>query len=185
MSSHDEHILLLTGRPGVGKTTVIRRVVDRLRPIGWHLGGFYTEEIRERDTRKGFRAVTMAGDGVTVAHADTGGMPKVGKYTVDVPALDEVAEATLRHDAKDADAVIIDEIGKMECLASGFLDATTDLLDQPLPLVATVAKSGRGLISEVKNRPDARLVEVTRHNRDDLPERIIGWLESRRAALQG
>lgn len=182
MSANDEHILLLTGRPGVGKTTVVRRVVERLRPIGWRLAGFHTEEIREGRERKGFRAVTMGGDEVTIAHADIGGMPKVGKYTVDVPALDEVAEATLGHDAEGADVVIIDEIGKMECLSSAFLDTTTDLLDEPVPLVATVSRNGRGLISEVKNRPDARLVEVTRANRDELPERIIAWLETRRTA---
>ena len=37
--------LLITGTPGVGKTTVIRRVAERLEPE--RTRGFYTEEIRE------------------------------------------------------------------------------------------------------------------------------------------
>jgi len=37
--------VLLTGRPGCGKTTLIKRVVNDLaRPAG----GFYTEEIAKR-----------------------------------------------------------------------------------------------------------------------------------------
>src|SRR5947208_7543236 len=36
--------ILLTGRPGSGKTTLIKRVVDKL---SLSAGGFYTEEIRE------------------------------------------------------------------------------------------------------------------------------------------
>ena len=37
------HLLLITGTPGIGKTTVIRRVADRVKAEG--LRGFYTEEI--------------------------------------------------------------------------------------------------------------------------------------------
>lgn len=177
MSANDTHILLLTGRPGSGKTSVLRRVAEHLD--GWHLQGFYTEEIRENGTRQGFRAVTMAGDEAVIARADRAGKPRIGKYAVDVPAIDEVVEATLR-DGAEAEAVLIDEIGKMECLSGSFLDAVTDLLDQPVPIVATVARQGRGLISAVKERPDARIVEVTRDNRDDLPDKIVAWLETRR-----
>ena len=37
--------ILLTGRPGCGKTTLIKRVVEEL---ALPAGGFYTEEIRQR-----------------------------------------------------------------------------------------------------------------------------------------
>ncbi|MFQ5886839.1 MAG: nucleoside-triphosphatase, partial [Anaerolineae bacterium] len=38
------HAILLAGRPGVGKTTIIKQVVDML---SGEAGGFYTEEIRQ------------------------------------------------------------------------------------------------------------------------------------------
>ena len=75
---------------------------------------------------------------------------------------------------------MVAEIGKMECLSGAFLGAMNDLLNRTEPLLATVARSGRGLIDEVKQRPDSRLVEVTRANRDDLPERIVAWLRAHR-----
>ncbi len=180
MASDREHILLLTGRPGVGKTTVLRRVTELLDD--WRLRGFYTEEIRDESGRQGFRAVTLDGDATVIARADGSTGPRVGKYTVDVPAIDQVVEATLGRRKAGADAYVVDEIGKMECLSGAFLGAMSDLLDRPEPLLATVARAGRGLISEVKQRPDSRLVEVTPSNRDDLPERIVAWLQTHHPA---
>lgn len=176
------HILLLTGRPGVGKTTVLRRVAEILE--GWRLAGFHTEEIREDGVRKGFRGVGLAGEPeVVIAHVDRPAQPRVSSYGVDVAAIDELAGATLRVDEEEADAVLLDEIGKMECLASEFLDAVTDLLDSPLPVVATVAQKGTGLIAEVKNRPDALLWEVTPENRDRLPAEVAAWLQDHRVKI--
>jgi len=62
------HVLLLTGTPGIGKTTVIRRAADRLKDKG--LRGFYTEEIREKGERRGFRLVSFEGTTQTIAHVD-------------------------------------------------------------------------------------------------------------------
>ena len=56
---------LLTGPPGVGKTSVIRQAVTRLEA-----GGFYTEEMRESGIRQGFRLVTLDGKGAMLAHIE-------------------------------------------------------------------------------------------------------------------
>lgn len=177
--AHDHHVLLLTGRPGVGKTTVLRKAAALLD--GWRLAGFYTEELRDGGSRKGFRGVGFSGyPEVVIARTDDPGQPRIGRYAVDVAAIDEIAGATLRGKESEADAVLIDEIGKMECLASEFLDSVTDLLDSSLPMVATVAREGTGLIAEVKNRPDALLWEVTPTNRDRLPAEVVAWLQDHR-----
>lgn len=176
--AYEHHILLLTGRPGVGKTTVLRKAAALLE--GWRLAGFFTEEIREGGVRRGFRGVSFGGGLETVIARDDEGQPRVGRYAVDVAAIDEIAGATLRIDPDEADAVLIDEIGRMECLASEFLDSVTDLLDAPIPLVATVAHEGTGLIAEVKNRPDTLVWEVTPDNRDRLPAEVVAWLQDHR-----
>ena len=62
------HALLLTGSPGVGKTTVIRRVAAELP--GWHARGFTTEEIRVGGRRTGFGLETLDGRAETLAHVD-------------------------------------------------------------------------------------------------------------------
>lgn len=177
--AHEHHILLLTGRPGVGKTTVLRKAADLLD--GWRLAGFYTEELRSGGARTGFRGRAFDGEAeAVIARADDPGQPRIGRYAVDVAAIDEIAAATLRYDEDEADAMLIDEIGKMECLASEFLDSVTDLLDTALPMVATVASEGTGLIAEVKSRPDALVWEVTPDNRNRLPAEVVAWLQDHR-----
>lgn len=168
--------LLLTGRPGVGKTTVVRRVAEKLarrRP-----GGFYTEEVREQGQRRGFRAVTFDGETCAIADVDFRGTARVGRYGVDVDAIDRLADTALRQRPGVA-VFIIDEIGKMECLSERFVEAARALLDLGRVVVATVGERGSGFIVEVKRRPDAELWEVTRQTRDEIPARVLAWLERR------
>ncbi len=83
-------VLLLTGMPGIGKTTIIRRVAERLKDR--RIGGFLTAEIREAGERQGFRLVAFDGTARVIAHV---GLPKthrVGKYGVDIGVIDEAAE---------------------------------------------------------------------------------------------
>jgi nucleoside-triphosphatase len=167
--------LLLTGTPGVGKTTVIRRVAERFADV--RLGGFYTEEMREGGVREGFRLVGFDGSERVLAHVDFSG-PRVSKYGVDVAVLDAVAESLLAPRA-ELQLYLVDEIGKMECFSERFVSAMRNLLGSGQLVVATVAVKGGGFIAEAKRRPDVEIMEVTRANRDRVPEQIITWLADR------
>jgi nucleoside-triphosphatase len=138
-------------------------------------GGFYTEEVRERGERRGFRAVTFEGETCVIADVDLRGTPRVGRYGVDVTAIDCLANTTLQP-RTDVAVYIIDEIGKMECLSKRFVQATQALLDAGRLVVATVGQRGSGFIADVKRRPDAELWEVTRQTRDGMPDRVLTWL---------
>jgi nucleoside-triphosphatase len=170
------HILLLTGAPGIGKTTIIKNVAERFK--GKRLGGFYTEEVREHGERRGFRLVIFDGQARVIAHVDFPRAHCVGRYGVDVAALDEAVGPALVLDNAVA-VYLVDEIGKMECLSVRFIVAMRALLKSPMTLVATVALKGSGFIAEVKQRKDSLLWEVTRENRDELPARILAWLDRR------
>ncbi len=166
-------MLLLTGVPGVGKTTVIRHLAAQL--AGRRVGGFYTEEIREGGQRRGFRLRTFDGEARIIAHVDFPKRPRVGKYGVDVSALDGVVGSALAPDATVA-VYLVDEIGKMECLSPRFVAALRALLASGQPVVASVALKGGGPIEEVKRRTDVLLWEATRENRDRLPGQVVAWL---------
>jgi nucleoside-triphosphatase len=167
-------VLLLTGRPGVGKTTVVRTVAEKLRQ---RPSGFFTEEVRVKAARRGFRAVTFDGEESIIADVDRPSPRRVGKYGVDVSAIDRLADTALR--PMRAAVYIIDEIGKMECLSARFIDATQQLLDSGQLVVATIGQQGGGFITEVKQRADAELWVVTRENRDEMPGRVLEWIERR------
>jgi nucleoside-triphosphatase len=167
--------LLLTGSPGVGKTTVLAAVAQRLRDR--KLGGFLTEEIRPERQRLGFTLVPFQGEPRAMAHRDLSSQHRVGRYGVDVETIDDIAETVLGPRA-DAEIFLIDEIGKMECFSRQFVKAILRLLDDPRPLVVTVALQGPGLISEVKQRTDVELWRVTTENRQQMPNQVTSWLSA-------
>lgn len=170
------HILLLTGVPGIGKTTLVRKVAAQLQQH--RIGGFYTEEIRTKGQRQGFRLVTFSGEQGIIAHVNFDHRYSVGKYGVDVAAIDRFADTDLAI-AEDIDVYLVDEIGKMECLATRFVSRMEALLRSDKTLIATVGKKGSGLIETVKHWPGSLLWEITHDNRDALVTQVSAWLDER------
>lgn len=173
--------LLLTGVPGSGKTTVVKKVAAALSDR--RIRGFVTTEIRRADRRVGFELSTFAGRKRLLAHVDIDSRYRVGRYGVDVQGLDEIAEEALALD-NSAEVYVVDEIGKMECFSVKFCAAMRRVLDSEVPVVATVARRGGGLIAEVKGRADVEIWEVTRANRDEMPEQIVRWLDRERSSSE-
>ena len=170
------NILLVTGTPGIGKTTVIRKVSEMLPGTGF--GGFYTQEIRNERTRQGFELVTFQGDRFVMAHVESNSPYRVGKYGVNIGAIDQVVAMTIPADSK-TELFLVDEIGKMECFSDLFISKMSLLLKSREITIATVALKGSGFISEVKKLPGAELWHVTRSNRDSMPDNIISWINKR------
>src|SRR5262245_61634354 len=110
--------LLLTGDPGSGKTTAIRRVVERLHGR-IAMRGFVTEELREGTRRVGFRGVTLDGHDFLLAHLRSSGSARIGPYGVDLAGLESTGLQAIAPDGSGA-LVVVDEIGKMECLSEPF-----------------------------------------------------------------
>lgn len=162
--------LLLTGPPGIGKTTVIRAVLERLEPVA--CAGFYTEEKRHGGQRIGFKIVTVEGEHGMLASVDRGRPPTVGKYTIHVEEFERLALPQIEMDPARADLYVIDEIGRMELLSQKFRQSLIELMARPSNLLATIALKGKGFIEQLKGRNDIDLIQVTRGNRDQLPQKI-------------
>jgi len=166
--------ILLTGPPQCGKTTVVQKVVAR-----WpgKATGFYTREVRRGGVRLGFEIVTLGGDVALLSHVDFPGPYRVGKYGVNLDNFHRVALPALEF-RQGIDLIVMDEVGKMECLSDRLVAAMETLWRQPVPLLVTVAGKGVGYIAAIKARPGETLLPVTPANRDELPARILKLLKS-------
>ena len=160
--------ILLTGPPQCGKTTVVQKVV-----AGWpgQAAGFYTREVRKAGIRLGFEIVTLDGVTALLSHVDFPGPHRVGKYGVSLENFHRVALPALGF-RPGIDLIVVDEVGKMECLSARFVAAMESLWRQPAPLLITVAEKGGGLIAAIKEKPGKFLFTVTPTNREELPARI-------------
>jgi nucleoside-triphosphatase len=162
--------LLLTGAPGIGKTTLIKGIARTLEPF--HPVGFYTEEIRKKGTRVGFQLVSLDGRMGVMSHVDIRGPFRVGKYGVDVEGFGRFLDSLPFRDPAIS-YVVIDEIGKMECQSSEFQQLVTAILDSERICVATIALRGTGFIESIKRRPDITLFTMDSDNRDTLASTLL------------
>jgi nucleoside-triphosphatase len=167
LNPHGEKILL-TGRPGIGKTTVVLKVASLLKSVA---GGFYTEEIREAGRRLGFRVrdVRTGKEGI-LSQVNFPGPHRVGKYGVDVASFERIGVAALKEALGRKGCILVDEIGKMELCSARFQEAMKLAMDSPNPFLATIPLFSHPFLDGLKNRPDATLIHVTSANRDALPK---------------
>ena len=158
--------ILLTGLPGCGKTTAVMQIVAKLSHK--KIVGFYTEEIRQNNARKGFRWNCLDGSSGILAHINIKSRFKVSKYGVDIAAFEKSVVPILNIEQSDAQLFVIDEIGKMECMSKKFVTAVRDLFASDKSILATVAQKGSGFISEVKKLPGVTVFTLNANNRDKI-----------------
>ena len=154
----------------MGKTTLIKKLCEALKrfdPVG-----FYTEEIREGGERKGFELISLNGRRRLLSHKDIRSSYQVGQYKVDIKGFEDFLNSISFFNPLTR-LIVIDEIGKMECLSEPFKKLLKEILDSEKTLIATIALKGSGLIAEVKKRKDVQLFEITKGNRDLLLSEIL------------
>ncbi|MBX5458267.1 MAG: NTPase [Thermogemmatispora sp.] len=170
-------VYLLTGEPGSGKTTAIKKVVAALGPE--RCGGFYTEEVRVSGQRTGFEIVTLDGQRGLLASTSYSGPLRVGRYGVDLTALESLGLAAIQNALQTRPVVIIDEIGPMELLSPAFREAVSAVLESPRTLVGTIVLRPYPWADELKRRPATHLLELTPTNRDQLTEQLVTSLQQK------
>jgi nucleoside-triphosphatase len=165
--------LLLEGRPGIGKTTVARRLLRLLREAGVPVGGFITRELRAGGRREGFMVEAASGvEEEVLAHVGLPGPPRVGRYGVDLATFERVALPALRTPGTGG-VVVVDELGKMELASAPFRDAVVELLERDVAVVATVHVTPHRFTDALKRRPDVEVIRVTEGTRDALPQQLV------------
>lgn len=175
-------LILLTGLPGSGKTTIVERALGLLADL--KPGGFTTREMRSpTGQRLGFEICTLDGESAVLAHVRLESAYRVGKYGVDIRALERTGVAAIHRAIRDADFVVVDEIGKMELLSPAFREAIQAAIRSPRPVLATIMLKSHPFADTLKQTPSAEIRLVTPQSRDQLPawaaERVRHALSAR------
>ncbi len=166
----DDGCWLISGPPGIGKSTVVSKVVFNLRSAGFIIGGCVTKERRKNKERVGFDIEDLLG-GERGELASTSGHlgPRVGRYRVNLEGLSSVGARALSEGVSRAELVVIDEVGPMELTSPEFRRALATCTGSGKPLFAVVhEKMNDPLIEELKKKSKNEVVSVTLQNRDSL-----------------
>lgn len=166
--------ILLTGKPGIGKTSVIKKILPL---VGMDAGGFFTEEIRVMDRRVGFRIVTLDGRDGILAHVECNSNYKVGKYRGDLDSFEKIAIPALEDAMRCKSVVVVDEIGTMELFSQKFRELLEKILSSDKALLSTIKESGDTFTEEIKKRKDVTLITINYKNREPLPEKVLKMLK--------
>ena len=161
--------ILICGPPGVGKTTLIKKILENIK---LRAGGFYTGEIKENNRRVGFKIISLDNQEGILAHISIKNSRRVGMYGVNIYDLENIGVKCLNQALKDDDLILIDEIGKMEVFSEEFKEKVLDCLNSKKIVLATISIGGDKFISNIKKRDDIILFEVTKESRNKLVEII-------------
>lgn len=160
--------IAITGRPGVGKSTVCRNV---LKQVTAAFGGMVSADIRVKGERVGFEITDIAtGRKGTLAHKEGAG-PRVGSYHVNLADLNDIGVNAIKN-ARSLELIVIDEIAPMEFKSIQFIKAVEEVLDsEKNMLVVLHQKSSHPLAMRI--RKEFRVYTVTQENRENIIKEIV------------
>jgi len=175
MVSTLKQLIFVTGRPGIGKTSVLLRAVDDLKNRGYRIGGMISREVREGGVRVGFEIVDFStGQRGWLAHVNQPTGPQVGKYRVNLTDLNAIGASSIVSAVTNADITIVDEIGPMELFSKAFREAVVQAIESNKPLLGTIHFRVKDpLINTIKAREDTEILTATYENRESLHNLIV------------
>ncbi len=173
-------LVLITGPPGRGKTTLVKRVFEHYSKKGLAVSGIITEETRTGGERSGFkiRDLTSGEEGWLARTGDEAG-PRIGRYRVAVGDVERVGVRALEAAAKgDGDLVLIDEVGPMEMTVSSFRKALSEAFNSGKIVVATVRYGSHySEVEDASKGRDVKRVLVSPNDRDAVFHELVGIID--------
>ncbi|XP_077301289.1 cancer-related nucleoside-triphosphatase homolog [Arctopsyche grandis] len=182
MSNSNGKRFILTGPPGIGKTTIIKALCSLLQQLNMPVIGFYTEELRRNQRRVGFDVVNINGARGPLARLSEDTQIeskfKVGQYSVLLNEFESMVLPIFQQRDPEKDCVIIiDEIGKMEIFSNKFKEEIQKVFkDEKCIILATIpVTKGRPipLVESIRNDPRSKLFTVNLTNRNQVPDELL------------
>ena len=155
--------IALTGSPGIGKTTLLQKVVVSL---GGCVGGVLARDMRFKDRRIGFELLDLSTGAVGILADNAGSGTKLGKYRVHPEELDRIGAQAIEN-AMNADLIVVDEIGPMELSSCRFVNAVEKAIASEKNMLVVLHEWSNHRLAK-KIRGTFQIITVSRENRDVL-----------------
>lgn len=163
---------LLIGKPRVGKSTAIKRIIHRIGPE--YFGGFYTEEVRNSTNRIGFNCVTLSGESERIASVESESLVRVGRYGVEIDTFENIALKEVRQSLDTKRITVIDEIGFMQMLSVPFKEMIHEIVSSSQHIIlGTICVDSHPDIDKIKELTGIKFYLMNEENRDLTTEVMV------------
>ena len=167
--------LFIAGTPGVGKTSLLREVTMGKRE---RIGGFYTDHLMAGKIRRGFLMRTFDGQDRVLASKGMKSPHQLGKYGVDINALENVGIPALKLALMTKDLIVMDEIGSMEMMSERFRQTLLECLTSTKPVLATIRAASQPFSDQVKKFSDTQTITLNKSNYNQVKLQVRKWLDA-------
>jgi nucleoside-triphosphatase len=158
--------ILITGNPGVGKTTLIQNIISKFNISA---GGFYTSEIRDEEGKRwGFKITSLDGNENIMASVEIVSKYRISRYGIDIASIDRIGMTAVKEAIKNNDFIVIDEIGRMELFSKKLQDVIMEALDSPKIVFGTITAKDITFTRKIKERQDTKIITLTRQNFNEI-----------------
>lgn len=164
--------IFITGPPGSGKTTLIKEISKELK-FKIEIRGFFTEEIRKKGKRVGFKIVTLGGKEGILAKKGLKSKYYVLKYGVNLKDLEEIGVKEIEEALKRDCLLIIDEIGKMELCSEKFKETILRALDSKNKILGTILFKPHYFCDKIKQRKDTKIFDLSIQSPEEIKKEIL------------
>ncbi|MGC2683332.1 MAG: NTPase [Candidatus Nitrosopolaris sp.] len=168
-------IIVLTGAPGVGKTTAVIRVARALKERGLKVGGIVSRELRTNNMRVGFEFIDLTTNDRSVLASITGNGPMLGKYFVNVAGCHFAAER-LTNAIRNSEVIVCDEIGPMELKSTEFVNSVRNLLYVDKKVIVVLHQKLQHVVTDEFRDKASLLINLDLENRDKVNEILLDRL---------
>ena len=162
--------ILITGKPGIGKTTLIKKLITL---YGKKAGGFYTQEVRRTKERIGFDIISLSGEKGKLARLKYRSKFRVGKYGVNLADLERVGLKAIDEALENKEIIVIDEIGRMELFSQRFRDKVIESINSSKKVLAVITQAKSEFVESLKISPRLKIFELKEDNFQEIHNKIV------------
>ncbi|MEG0370728.1 MAG: nucleoside-triphosphatase, partial [Clostridium sp.] len=169
--------ILLTGNMGVGKTTLLYKIIERLNIS---VGGFKVDRIIEQigsTTKKQFFISSLLNGRDKYKIANTRLLNNHWDIDIFNDSFEIAAKTILQESLEHRDLIVLDEIGIMESKAYDFQRAVSDILDSNKIVIGVIKDKSGDFLNNIRSRNDVLVLRVTEDNRNTLLDEILLIIE--------
>lgn len=165
---------LIVGDKGIGKSTLIDKV---LMQLSCEVRGYLTvkETVQDDNGRYPVYIYEYGKAGTRSAEKLVGFSD--GKHSESYPKVFDRNAVILQEARRNADIIVMDEIGIMERSADTFCAEVLKCLDGVKPVLAAVKSKPSSYLERIRKHPNCRVFYITEENREELVTEVFAYLK--------